>query len=116
MLGGKSRENTGCCDELLGIVGPELADLRIGLDNGVVELAVHARDLADVDVEDRRAVLVEPHRADRPVGQADVVHRLEEGRGVVGLAAGGLERLLDDEQRRVGAGGVEVRDRACRPR
>ena len=46
-----------------------------------------------------------------PIGpwvEAHVVHRLEEGRRVVGLAAGGLERLLDDEQRRVGAGGVEA--------
>ena len=98
----------GLLDELFRIVSPELADLRIGLENGVGELAVHARDFADVDVENRRAVFVEPHRADRAMRQADIVHRLEEGRCVVGFAAGGLQRLLDDEKRRIGTCGIET--------
>src|SRR5712691_936388 len=49
--------------ELVGIVGPELADVRIGLDHGVDELAALLLDLADVDVADHVAVLVEAHRA-----------------------------------------------------
>src|SRR5579875_2063283 len=91
-----------------GIIGPELADLRIGLDDRVDKLAVHARDLADVDVEDRGAVLIESDRPDRAVREAHILHCLEEGRRVVRAAAGGLERLLDDEQRRIGTRGIEA--------
>src|SRR3569832_995757 len=43
-----------------------------------------------------------------PVRQPHFVHRLEERGRVVGLAAGGLERLLDDEQRGIGARRVET--------
>ena len=91
-----------------GVVGPELAHLRIGLEDGVGEPSIHARDLADVDIEDRRPVFVKPHGSDRSVTQADVVHGLEENRGVVGVAPGDLERFLDDEKRRVRTGGVET--------
>src|SRR5437868_4579737 len=49
--------------ELVRVVGPELADVRIGLDDGVDELAALLFDLADVDVADHVAVLVERHRA-----------------------------------------------------
>ena len=48
---------------------PELGDLRKRVDHGVLQLAVHALDAADVDVLDRIAVLVEFHRpARKPVG------------------------------------------------
>ena len=63
-------------DELRGVVGPELAHLRIGLEDGIDELSIHARHFADVDIEDRRAVLVEAYRPDRSAAQADIVHRL----------------------------------------
>jgi len=46
--------------EDLRVVSPELADLGIGLEDGIDEFSVAALDLADVDVEDRRSVLVEP--------------------------------------------------------
>ena len=91
-----------------GVVGPELAHLRIGLEDGVGELSIHARHLADVDIEDRRPILVKPHGSDRSVTQAHVVHGLEESRCVVGVAPGDLERFLDDEKRRVRTGGVEA--------
>src|SRR5215471_17484877 len=95
-------------DELRRVVGPELAHLRIGLEDGVGELSIHARHLADVDIEDGRPVFVKPHGSDRSVTQADVVHGLEESRSVVGVAPGDLERFLDDEKRRVRTGGVET--------
>src|SRR5215813_14229175 len=74
-------------DKFCGVVGPELAYLRIGLDNSVGKLAIYARHLADIDIEDGCPILVEPHRPDRSVAQAHVVHRFEEGRRVVGVAA-----------------------------
>src|SRR5262245_7848586 len=94
-------------DELFRIEGPELADLRIGVDNGVSELSVHTRHFANVNFENRRAVLVEPHRADRPMREADILHRLEEGRCVVSFASGGFQRLFDDEKRRIRTCGIE---------
>src|SRR6516164_6453672 len=48
-------------EELVRVVGPELADVGIGLDHGVDELAALLLDLADVDVADHVAVLVEAH-------------------------------------------------------
>src|SRR6266852_1699870 len=72
-----ARENR-LLDSLRRVGGPELTHLRIGLNDGVGELAVHARDLSDVNVEDWRAILVEPHGSDRPMGKAHVVHCLEE--------------------------------------
>src|SRR5215475_3230122 len=49
-------------EELVRIVGPELADVGIGLDHGVDELAALLLHLADVDVADHVAALVEAHR------------------------------------------------------
>src|SRR5215831_20201532 len=91
----------GLLDKLFWIECPELADLWVGLDDGVGELSVHARHFANMNVENRRAVFVEPHRADRAMRQADILHRLEEGRRVVGFASGGFQRLFDDEERRI---------------
>src|SRR5512143_757551 len=95
-------------NELLRIERPELAHLRIGLDDGVGELSVHPCHFANMDVEDRRAVSIEPHRADRAMGQADIMHRLEEGRRIVDLAARCFQRLLDDQKRGVRTGGIEA--------
>src|ERR1700730_16789567 len=44
--------------ELLGLVGPELADVGIGMDDPVDQPAVLALDLADLDVADDVAVLI----------------------------------------------------------
>src|SRR5262249_50041424 len=49
-------------EELARVIGPELADVGIGLDHGVDELAALLLHLADVDVADHVAVLVEAHR------------------------------------------------------
>src|SRR6266446_1041682 len=45
--------------ELLGLVGPELAHVRVGVDDAVHQPAVLALDLAYIDVADHVAVLVE---------------------------------------------------------
>src|SRR5262249_27673775 len=95
-------------DELRRVIRPKLAHLRIGLEDGVDELSIHARHFADVDIEDWRAVLVEPYRPDRSAAQADIVHGFEERRPVVGVATGRFERFLYDEKRRVRTGGVET--------
>src|SRR5262245_28480167 len=77
-------------NELLRIECPELADLRIGLDNSIGELSVYARHLANVNVKNGGAVFVKPHRTDWAVRETDILHRLEEGRGVVGLSSCGF--------------------------
>src|SRR6266446_5391867 len=58
----------GLLQEIFGLVLPELRDGRVGVDDGVPELAVPLLDLADVDVLDRVAVGVELHRTSRGVG------------------------------------------------
>src|SRR5262249_23109136 len=65
-------------NELLWIVCPELAHLRIRLDDGVGEFSVYPRHFTDVNVQHGRAVFVEPHWSDRPVRKADIVHCLKE--------------------------------------
>src|SRR5499427_1326990 len=97
----------GLLDELFWIEDPELADPRIRHDNGVGELSVHTRHFANMNVENGRAVFVEPHWADRAMRQADILHRLEEGR-CVGFASGGFQRLFDDEERRIWTCGIET--------
>src|ERR1044071_10415451 len=59
-------------EELLRIVGPELAHGGIGLHHGVHQLAVAALDLADVGGHDRIAVLVELPFAARVAHRARV--------------------------------------------
>src|SRR3954470_15755873 len=63
--------------ELLRLVRPELAHVRIGVDHRVDEPAFLARHLADVHVADHVAVLVELHR---PAAGVEVAraHRLHE--------------------------------------
>src|SRR5882672_2165988 len=51
----------GVLQEFVGIIGPELAQIGIGLDHGVDQLAALLLDLADIDVADHVAVLVEAH-------------------------------------------------------
>src|SRR4051794_26996728 len=95
-------------NELCRIVGPELAHLWVGLQNSIDELSIHWCHAPNVDVQDGSSVLVEPHRSNRSVREANLVHRLEKARRVLGAATRSLERLLDDEKRGVGAGGVEA--------
>src|SRR5882672_11499853 len=49
------------------LVGPELAHVRVGLDDAVHQATVLALDLADVDVTDDVAQVVESHRSPRGV-------------------------------------------------
>src|SRR5438105_11704510 len=53
--------------ELLRIVGPELAHSRIGVDDRVDQASILAFDFANIDVADDIAVLVERYRAARRV-------------------------------------------------
>src|SRR5262249_4190283 len=94
-------------DELLGIIGPELAHLRISLDDRVGELAVQMRRFTNVNVEDRCSVFVETYRSDRAVTKPDLLHGFEKCHRVVCLSAGCLEGLLDDEKCSVGTRRVE---------
>src|SRR5262249_4675922 len=63
-------------EELVGIVGPELADVRIGLDHRIDQLAALLLDLADIDVTDHVAVFVEAHRT---AAGFDLVARAQRG-------------------------------------
>src|SRR2546421_6643570 len=49
-------------EEPLGLVGPELAHVGVSVDDRVHQAAFLALDLADVDVADHVAVLVERNR------------------------------------------------------
>src|SRR6266508_1897244 len=62
----------GLLEELLGIVLPELAHVRVREDHGVLQLAPHALDLAEVDVLGRVAVGV---HLDRPARRISHFHR-----------------------------------------
>src|ERR1017187_7328225 len=95
-------------EELLLAVGPELADLRIGLDHGVPELVLVVAehllllDLLDVDVLDRVAHVVEFDRTTRSV-ELDALHDLDERFRTGIFAAGLLYRLVEPH-----GGGVVV--------
>src|SRR3954464_9349290 len=65
--------------ELVLLVGPELADVGIGLDDSVDVAAVLLLDLADVDVADDIAELIEPHRAAQGVRHFRLPQCLHEG-------------------------------------
>src|SRR5262249_36748352 len=92
----------------LGIVGPELAGPLVGLDCPGPQRAVLLLDPPDLHVERRVAVVVETQRSARCVGERHRPHGLHQELRVVGLAAGLLERRLDDlpvdvEAGRIGA-------------
>ena len=94
MSGGKSRRKDRLL-ELLRVVVPELADVRIALDRRIDELAGFLLDLANVDREGEIAVVVELDRPARRVGERDALDRGGQLVGV-GVAAGGRERRLQD--------------------
>src|SRR6266446_1980051 len=85
--------------ELFRAVGPELAHVRIGVDHAVHQPAVLALDLADVDVADHVAVLVEPDLAARGV-YLEAAHRLHEGFLVLDPALDGVQRRLERSEER----------------
>src|SRR6185312_5366539 len=94
--------------ELLLVVSPELAHVMVGLDGLVDVLSVGLLDTADVEVADDIAEVVELDRAARRVLEIDRTHRLDHRILVVGLAAGLLQRGVDDHAVDVEAGAVEA--------
>src|SRR5260221_4090097 len=95
-------------EEFVLLVGPELADVGIGLDHRVDVSPVLLLDLAEVDVADHVAELVEPHRAAQGVRNLRLPERLHEGFFVLGLAADRLERVVEDLAAEIGLGGLDA--------
>src|SRR6266851_1982883 len=84
-------------EEFVLLVGPELADVGIGLDHRVDVSPVLLLDLAE---------LVEPHRAAQGVRNLRLPERLHERFFVLGLAADRLERVVEDLAAEIGLGGI----------
>src|SRR5262249_50267463 len=59
-------------NELVGVIGPKLTYLRVGLDDRVGEFAVYTCHFTNVNVENRCSVFVETYRSDRAVIKADL--------------------------------------------
>jgi len=57
------------------VVGPELADVAVDFDGGIDQLAVLALDLADEDVADNVAEMIEMEGAARRVGERNGAQR-----------------------------------------
>src|SRR5262245_38024838 len=77
----------GLRQEPLLVVRPELADLGIGLDGRVDELAALHLHAADVEAPDDVAQVIEAERSPRSVGERHGAQRLHEAVAVLGLAA-----------------------------
>src|SRR5437588_11094748 len=90
------------------VIGPELADIGIGLDRRVDQLAVLLLAAADIDVADDITEMVEMEGPARAVGQRDGTKRRDQLGLVVGLAAGFFERRLGDHALYNRAGGVKA--------
>src|SRR5438105_2653688 len=96
--------------ELLRIVGPELAHCRVGVDDRIDQSSLLAFDLANIDVADDIAVFVERYRAAHGVDLSRP-QRFHERRLVLDLAVDRCEsgfehRTLDISRRGVEAGVV----------
>src|SRR5215470_13690945 len=89
-------------EEFVRIVGPELADVGIGLHHGIDVATVFLLDPPDVDVADDIAVFVEPHWAARSICDLVLAQRLDQRLLVLDLGVDRLERGL--EHRPVGVG------------
>src|SRR5215207_2280260 len=85
----------GLLEELVLLIGPELADVRVGLDGGVDELAVLALAAAHEHGADHVAEAVESHWTARGVGEGHVAQGLHESLLIARLVAGLSDRLLD---------------------
>src|SRR5215831_8093452 len=97
-------------EEPLFVIGPELADVAIGLDDDVDQLVTFSLAAADEDVADDIAEMVEMESTARRVGQRDGPQRLDERFFVVGTATGCFERSLGDHPIDVKAGGGDAGD------
>src|SRR5689334_6373952 len=99
-----ARRKIAAVDRLLEkrrlVVAPELADVRVGLDDRVPQLVLVVPehllllDLLDVDVLDRVAHVVHAHRPAHGV-ELHALHDLDELLGARELAAGLLHHLVD---------------------
>src|SRR6266508_3835341 len=94
--------------ELVLLIGPELAHVGIGLDHRVDVTPVLLLDLADIDVADDVAEFVEPHRAAQGVRHLRLPERLYERVFVLGLAVDCLERLLEHLAAEIGLRGIDA--------
>src|SRR5262249_19431767 len=94
--------------ELLLLLGPEMAGVRIGLDHRVDVSLVLLLDLADIDVANHVAEFVEPHRAAQGVRHLRLPERLYERVFVLGLAADRLERVVEHLAAEIGLGGIDA--------
>src|SRR5262249_27190838 len=95
-------------EELVRVVGPELADVGIVRDHGVDELTALLLDLANVDVADHVAVLVEAHRAAAGCYFVARPQRRLQRIFVLDLAVDLLERRFQHRAVGVGRGGVKA--------
>src|ERR1043166_632124 len=77
--------------EFFGVVLPELADGRGREDHGVLQLAVHALDLAHVDVLDRVAVRIHLDGPARRILDLRRAQRVHERGPVLDLAVDRLD-------------------------
>src|SRR6266852_5598563 len=94
--------------ELLRLVGPELAHVRVGVDDAVHEAPVLALDLADIHAPDHVAVAIEGHRSPRGV-DLDGAHGLHERGLVLDVAFQRLQGRFEHRGFDVGRGGIEPR-------
>jgi hypothetical protein len=89
------------------LVGPELRDVRIGVDHRVLELAAHPLHLPDVDVLDRIAEVVHLHGPARVLRDLHLAEGGHELLLVLDLAVDGLQRLVVEARPGVALGGIE---------
>src|SRR3989304_7457079 len=87
---------------LLGVVLPELGDVRVRVDDRVLELPPDLLYLPDVDVLDGVAPAVDLDGAARGARDVDGPQRPKELLAVLDLAVDGLDRLHDPVRVRVG--------------
>src|SRR5207249_1549058 len=94
--------------EPLLVVGPELADFRIGLDRRVDELVALPLGPPDVEGPDHVTEVIERERPSGRVDQRDAAQRPVERLAVVRLAACLFQRRLRDHAVDVEARGIEA--------
>src|SRR5882724_7734320 len=85
------------------VIGPELADIRIGLDDGIDQASIAPCNLANIDVADHIAELIE---FDEPAHRLHVVaaDRRHQRLLVLRVGVDGLERCFRNLARGVSAG------------
>src|SRR5215467_81092 len=85
----------GLFEKLLLVIRPELADVGIGLDRFVDELAAGLLTFADVEVADRVPQVIELDRTSRCVREGYRPQHFHEFGFIIALAAGFLQCLVD---------------------